>query len=57
MWIFDLGISMFCVIAVIVTGTIAARQYNKKKHPPPSLQEKIDYYEALNERLRKEQEV
>lgn len=57
MWIFDLGISMFCVLVVIITTVVAAKQYDKRKNPPPSLQEKINYYEALNESLRKEQEV
>lgn len=57
MWIFDLGVAMFCFVVVTVAWTIIARQYNRKNHPLPSVQEKIDYYEALNEELRREQEA
>jgi hypothetical protein len=57
MWVFDLCAAMFSVIVVIVGAVVIVRQYNKLKNPAPSLEEKIGYYEALNEKLRREQEV
>lgn len=52
----DLIGAMVAVVAVMLFSGFTYRRYQRLKHPPPTLEEKTQYYEELNEALRREQE-
>lgn len=56
MWIYDLILAVAATASVMILGVVALRRQYRLKHPPPTLDEKIKYYETLNESLRKDQE-
>lgn len=57
MWIFDLIGSAACVVVVMTAGVIVLRKYIQLKHPDPSLEEEIEYFENLNARLKQQEDI